>query len=101
MNRVYLCTPLVLVLLAAAWARAADNNSKSPLDADTIKVALHTATPEENGFIEYVLGRVDKGTLPLDLVESTFLWARKKPHRKFQYFKLGLIQRAADLGIKL
>jgi hypothetical protein len=107
MNRVYLCMPLVLALMAAAWAGATENSkspaekSKSPLDADTIKVALHTATPEENGFIDYVLKRVDKGTLPLDLVESTFLWARKKPRRKFQYFKQGLILRAADQGIKL
>ena len=35
-----------------------------------MQVALHTASPEDNGFIEYVLHRVDKGTLPLDLVEK-------------------------------
>jgi hypothetical protein len=35
------------------------------------------------------------------LVQSTFLWARKKPYRKFQYFKYGLFLRAAQRGIRL
>ena len=71
------------------------------LDPDVMKIVLHTATPQEDGFIEYVVARVDNGTLPLDLVQSTFLWARKKPRKKFFYFKQGLILRAADQGIKL
>ena len=66
-----------------------------------MKVALHTAVTEDDGFIDYVLIRVKKGLLPLDLVESTFLWAKKKPHNKFQYFKRGLIWRAAQQGILL
>ena len=49
----------------------------SPLDANTMKAALRTATPEEDGFIERVLMMVDRGTLPLDLVESTFLWRER------------------------
>jgi hypothetical protein len=94
------CLPLVLVLalLAAATSRRAE---ASPLDAKTMKVALHTATPEEDGFIDRVLMLVDRGALPLDMVESTFLWARKKPQRKFQYFKWGLTQRAHQQGIAL
>lgn len=70
-------------------------------DVDTMKVALHTATPEEDGFIHYVMGKVETGALPVDLVESTFLWARQKPKNKFQYFKRGLIFRAAKVGIAL
>jgi hypothetical protein len=98
MNRACLSIVAALMLLSALGVRAAE---PSPLDASVMKVALHTAQPEEDGFIEYVLARVDKGTLPLDLVESTFLWARKKPRHKFQYFKAGLIQRAAAAGITL
>jgi hypothetical protein len=98
MCRMCLSLALAFFVLAAVGNRTAE---ASPLDADTIKVALHTATPEEEGFIEYVLARVDKGTLPLDLVQSTFLWAKKKPRRKFQYFKQGLIQRAQQQGIVL
>jgi hypothetical protein len=66
-----------------------------------MKAALHTATPEEDGFIDRALALVDKGVLPLDLVQSTFLWAKKKSRYKFQYFKRGLILRAAQQGISL
>ena len=99
MSRICLSLALATTILAAGASqkRSVDN----PLDAKTMQVALHTATPEENGFIEYVLHRVDKGTLPLDMVESTFLWAKRKPYRKFQYFKHGLTLRAEQAGIHL
>jgi hypothetical protein len=71
------------------------------LDPEVMKIVLHTATPQEQGFIDNVVARVEKGTLPLDLVQSTFLWARKKPRKKFFYFQQGLILRAAAQGIKL
>jgi hypothetical protein len=98
MSRIGLSLVLALAFVAVVGSRTAQ---ASPLDAKTMKVVLHTATPEEEGFIDYVLARVDRGTLPLDLVESTFLWARKKPHNKFQYFKRGLILRAEQQGIQL
>ncbi len=98
MNRVHFALALAIVLSTAVLARAVVHN---PLDADTMKVALHTAKPEEDGFIEYVLARVDAGTLPLEMVQSTFLWAKKKPRQKFQYFKFGLTKRAEDAGIAL
>ena len=44
---------------------------------------------------------VDAGKLPLDMVESTFLWAKKKPRKKFYYFREGLIRCAADAGITI
>ena len=71
------------------------------LDADVMKICLHTSTEQEDGFIEYVLALVNKGALPPDLVQSTFLWARKKHRKKFFYFQQGLILRAAAQGIKL
>lgn len=73
----------------------------APLEVDKMKAALQTATPEENGFIEKVSELVVQDRLPRKLVDSTFLWARKKPQYKFQYFKLGLKVRAAKLGIEL
>jgi hypothetical protein len=96
------CLPLflVLTLLASPWARTARADDVE-LTADIMKVALHTATPQEDGFIEYVLAKVDKGTLPLELVKSTFLWAKKKPRKKFFYFREGMILRAAQQGITL
>ena len=88
---------LLAVLATCCWRPAA----ALALTADEIKVALATSTPEEEGFIQRVMAKVDKGQMPLDLVQSTFLWAKKKPKRKFQYFKYGMIHRAAELGIAL
>ncbi len=99
MSRFCLSFVFMLALLAAVGSRTA--KAEDVLSADTMKVALHTATPEEDGFIEYVLAKVDEGILPADMVHSTFRWAQKKPRNKFQYFKRGLILRAAEAGINL
>lgn len=88
---------LLLALLALIPARQAD----ARLDASAMKVALRTAMPEEDGFIDRVLLYVDHGTLPESLVDSTFQWARKKSHHQFQYFKRGLTIRAGEIGVKL
>jgi hypothetical protein len=98
MNRICLSLSLAFALLAAVESQTA---KASPLDAKAMKVALHTATPEEEGFIDKALALIDRGILPLDLVESTFLWAKKKPRNKFQYFKYGLKLRAEREGIPL
>jgi hypothetical protein len=98
MNRLFLVPVLVVVLLAAIGNRCAVASS---LDADTMKVALHTATPEEDGFITRVLAKVGDGTLSASMVESTFLWAKKKPRYRFQYFRRGLILRAKEAGITI
>ena len=98
MLRAYLRLLIVLALVATTFVPTAE---AGVLDANMMKVVLHTATPQEQGFIEYVVARVDRGTLPLDLVQSTFLWARRKPRRKFFYFQQGLILRAAARGIRL
>jgi hypothetical protein len=99
MNRRCLILAALLALVSPVLGGA--EKQKFPLDAAEMKAVLHTATPQEGGFIDRVLARVEKGTLPLDLVQSTFLWARKKPKNKFFYFKEGLIRRAADRGIKV
>ncbi len=92
----------VAVAVFALWLLAPlPSTAGTALNVDMMKVALRTADAEENGFIEYVSHLVVKDVLPRDLVESTFLWARKKPERKFQYFKRGLTLRAARIGVKL
>jgi hypothetical protein len=100
MNRVCLSMVMLLALLAAASTRTAKADP-FPLDADTMKAALRTAAPEEDGFIDIVLAKTNKGILPQDMVMSTFLWAKRKPVHKFQYFKQGLILRAQAAGINL
>ncbi len=44
---------------------------------------------------------VNKGTLPADLLNSTFQWARRKGKHRFHYFKQALILRAAQQGIAI
>ncbi len=59
------------------------------LDAATMKAALRTATPEEEGFVQYVIDRVEDGTLPADMVDSTFQWGGRKNFAAFSTSALG------------
>ena len=95
--RLSICLAALLAFLAAGLARADD----LALDPDQIKAVLHTATDEEQGFIDRTVKMVTDGTLPRDLFTSCFIWARKKPRHKFQYFKQALTTRAAAVGINL
>ncbi len=102
MNRLSILVVTILGVLAVASIRAAqDGKDTGGLTAENMKVALHTSTEQGGHFIEMVLAKVKKGTLPLDLVQSTFLWAKRKPSKKFYYFKQGLILRAEALAIHL
>ncbi len=92
---------VMLALAVLAFGRVQAARAEFSLTADQMKAALRTATVEEEGFIEKVLFLMHRGILPEDLVESTFLWARKRPKHKFQYFKYALKLRAADRGIPL
>ena len=102
--RTSLAATILLSALAIGWTpavQAADRLDSGLVDVAKVKAALRTATPEEDGFIEYVVGRVNDGTLPRKLFEGTFIWAKRKSYRKFQYFKHALILRAAKAGIDL
>jgi len=96
---------LFVLMLAAPAAHAAQRLS---FTAEEMKTALHTARPEEDGFVDDVVDRVNNSgrpaseRLPAALVESTFQWARKKnTHRRFQYFRYALVLRAGKIGINL
>jgi hypothetical protein len=124
MYRVFWIAAACLAILAAAAAQTANaatvldrlfklsfhveppvqknSGSVDVLDAAKIKAALRTATPEEGGFVDRVVGLARAGKIPAELVESTFDWARKKPYaHRFQYFQRGLTLRAAKAGITL
>ncbi|MDY0166108.1 MAG: hypothetical protein RBS80_06165 [Thermoguttaceae bacterium] len=75
---------------------------------EEMKNALKTARPEEDGFIDDVVDRVNNADrpsnerLPASMVESTFQWARSKNTRhRFQYFRRAMIIRAAQIGVRL
>ncbi len=90
-----------LVALVLVFIASSADSATTVLNAETIKAGLRTTTVEEKGFVDRVVGLAESGTLPPQLVESTFQWARKKPYFRFQYFKRGLIARASKLGISL
>lgn len=90
------------ILLAVLTAGGTPAARAARVDAATIRADLRTADPNEEAYITYVVTLRDQGRLSNKLVESTFLWARLKPsHKKFQYFKHGLIAQAARIGVRL
>ncbi len=89
---------LSLVLIASMAAPV----TGQPLDAETLRAGLRTANPDEEAYLIYIATLLEQGRLPLDLVQGTFQWARRKPApKRTQYFKFALNTRAADLGITL
>ncbi len=92
-----------LIGLPSACGLAADDSGtqSTPTLKQTLEKGLKARRPEEFAFIAMVVKKVDKGVLPRDLVESTFLWARGKGDLAFEYFRKGLIIRAQKMGIKL
>ncbi len=76
---------------------------------DQLRVGLKAVTKADFAFIDLVVRRVEEGTLPRPLVDSTFLWARQRVatistryfNRPMVYFQPALVLRARALGIKL
>ncbi len=52
---------LVLLVLGGIWITVRADTTR--LDADTMRAALRTTTVEENGFIDLVVVKVNKGLL--------------------------------------
>jgi len=92
---------IALLMFAIALVAPCPSEAGTALDVKMMKMALRAIDQEENGFLEHVSDLVVQDVLPRSMVESTFLWARKKPDNKFQYFKRGLKVRAAKIGVKL
>jgi len=88
--------PLVLLVSATTSARAATPR----LDAEKIRAALHTATPEEDGFVDRALAMVEEGKLSASLVQAMFVRARGEQQHKFQQFKYGLLGHVSDPAIR-
>lgn len=88
--------------LVGSQARAAGTKATpgGPDLKDTLQKGLKARRPNEHQFIAHVVNHVENGHLPLDLVNSTFLWARRQQaHYPFPYFERGLKERAKKAGI--
>jgi len=112
------CWPTLLLTLAASlsfFAAAttlgqADTLARSPVAVEVadlkqqLEKGLRARRPEEFQFVDLIVKMVGNDTLPLALVKSTFLWARKKgltTRYPFPYFERALRVRAAKQGIKI
>jgi hypothetical protein len=99
-----LSNPWILAVLLAMLAPGSPPAARaaSSLDEETLRAGLRTADPDEEAYLTYVVALLEQRRLPHAMVESTFQWARTKPrHKKFHYFKHGLMTRAAARGIRL
>jgi hypothetical protein len=63
-----------------------------------LNMGLKARRPVEFDYIKQVVAMVDQGLLPKTLVDTTFVWAYKKPTRRLQYFQFALRSRATQLG---
>lgn len=73
-----------------------------PTLREQLEMGLRVQRPQDFEFIAHVVRLVDRGVLPESMVNSTFLWARRKSG-KFapQYFERALRIRAANQGIRI
>jgi len=104
---------MLLVVGSLGWSAqvsgiAPPSGSPTPTPGVTIadleqqlKSGLKARRPVEFDFIHLVVVKVKNGNLPIDLVQSTYLWAiRHKPY-PYPYFERGLRERAAKAGYAL
>lgn len=68
---------------------------------DELEAGLKARRPEEFQFIARVVKLVEEGRLPLKLVRSTFVWARRKKPYPFPFFERAMIARAAQIGVQI
>jgi hypothetical protein len=92
--------------LAAPIALLGDTESKPGVNIaelkEQLKNGLQARRPEDREFLDRIATMVENEQLPLDLVKSTFQWARrKKTYYSFPYFERALIFRAEQIGITI
>jgi len=99
---------LAAVVLWAIPSPAADpppsinGGGVSKLDLKSqLQKGLLARRPVEFEYIDQIIQLVEDGELPRELVTSTFVWARKKPSRRLQYFQFALQARARNLDVEL
>ena len=68
---------------------------------DRLEFGLRARLPREYRFLRKVVALVKLRRIPVELVLSTYHWARKKRPHPFPYFMRALQIRVAELGIRL
>ena len=76
-------------------------NFRGPTLQERLEKGLKARRPSEFAFLANVAKRVEEGSLPRTLVDSTFFWARNKRPYPYTYFERGLKERAKKLGLTI
>ncbi len=101
---------IVLVLLALlAPPSSAQTNVRKPTLKERLTFGLRARRPSEKSFIDAVVDTVNRGELPLKLVDRTFFWARSRSPRQVRtyqrrpiiYFQPALELQAERLNIAI
>ena len=91
--------------VTAGLAGNASNAIAAGLDIAELKeqltFGLRARGSRDSLFIDRVVAMVRAKQLSLEMVESTFLWARRKQPYPFPYFQRALRIRAAEAGIDI
>lgn len=103
------CCAAALLLAGLAAAALLNSTAAQPAAAQEIaelkeqlKNGLLVTRPEDQLYIDHVVQMVQQEVLPIELVKSTFQWARrKKTSYPVLYFRKGLEIRAAEIGVKI
>ncbi len=101
------CSLLALALALWIGAPAGRGFADSPIAPGgpdlqtTLEKGLRARRPVEFAFIASVVEMVDAGTLPPSVVQTSFLWARKKRPYPFPYFRQSLRLQAQQMGVDL
>jgi hypothetical protein len=98
----------LVVVAQEGTGAAATEGRKLPLK-EQLTLGLKATTKADKEFINLVVQKVEQGTLPRPLVDSTFLWARERANRKspsrslrpMVYFRPALAARAKMIHLTL
>ena len=94
----------ILGILAASLAKAQITTQGGivlPTLKQQLEAGLLARTPDEQAFVNRVVDLVKSGDLPLDMVQGTFLWARRKRPYPMPFFQRALTLRAKEIGVGL
>jgi len=88
--------------LARRPATAADGTTGPQVSLQVqLEKGLRAMRPQEFDFLAVVEQQVEDGELSADLVNTAFLWARRKPQYRVQYFEKALLQLANRAGVTI
>ena len=66
-----------------------------------LTVGLLPASPVQEAFLDKVVAHVARGTLSLEMVQGTFVWACDQADWAYPYFEQALRKRARRVGVQL